>query len=229
LAWNGINCGIEVVPNMPLEIPETIKPSIRGIQYSVRDLFLYFLAITLLISGYTTACSGTVSENVSSYVRYVLPVIVGCLLYLIGTSIRRRMNYSRFPPVTRITLILVLLISAISICYLSWAYERVYSGKFIFSGPREWPYPDRALLKLASWHEIYYPTSIKITEIHNEDVIIPHGEPPQIMFARYIFVLDILIGSFFAIVAWCSGLLLPFRLEWLDKLKLVCKRCLMRR
>jgi hypothetical protein len=213
---------------MSVEIPETITPNQRGLQYSLLDLFLYFLAITLLISGYTTACYITVSENTSLYIRHLLPLIVGCFLYLIGTSIRRRMHYSHLTHITRLVLILILLMSSISVCYLLWAYERVYTGKFIFSGLREWPYPDKALLKLASWHESYYPTSMEIIELKNKEQFISHSEPPQVMFARYLFALEIASGPVIAIAAGCVGLLVPFRREWLGKIRLICKRCLHR-
>jgi hypothetical protein len=228
---------------MPVNLSETRHPAARGLQYSLRDLFLYFLAITLLISGYTTACSRTVSENASSYIRYVLPVLVGCFLYLIGTLIRRHMHYSRIPPVTRFMLILILLISGTSICYLLWAYERVYFGEYLFSGPHEWPYPDKALLKLDTWLNLHYPVGptqtifdnngvpiytgpIELKKLEGKSVLVLTAPPMKELFRRILFALEILIGPFIVIVAGCLGLLVPFRLEWLDKLKSICKRCL---
>jgi hypothetical protein len=204
---------------MPVDAPETRQSAARGLQYSLGDLFLYFLSITILVSGYTTVFSGEKSGwsyNLFFFLIYVLPVIVGCLLYLIGTSIRWRMHYPRFPPVTRYLLILFLLISSVSLCYLLWAYKRTIYGECFISGPREWPYPDKVLLELNNWYDIRYPASPNSFKIH--------GEIP-----RVIITIEIFIGSFFVIVAWCLGLLLPFRLEWLDELKSICKRCLMRR
>jgi len=231
---------------MPSEKTETPEPIRRGLQYSLLDLFLYFLAITLLISGYSTAYSGTASKNIASIIIYSLPLIVGCFLYFIGASIRRRMNYSRIPPVTRFTLVLILSISGMTVCYLLWAYERVYSGKFIFSGTREWPYPDKAIMKLNSWLDLHFPVGpaktiydnngepiysgpIELKELESKSVLFLTSPPMKELFRRTLFTLEILIGSFFVIVAWCLGLLLPFRLEWLGKMKLLCKRCLMRR
>jgi hypothetical protein len=192
---------------MPVEQPETHESEYRGLQYSLLDLFLYFLAFTLLISGYATVLTRGASENGCLFLMHVMPMIVGGFLYAIGSMTRARLHYKRFPPLTRYLLISSLLLSASFLCYLLWAFKRTVYGDFF--PPRAWPYPDGVILELNNWYDARFPASPGTMKLH--------GEIPRVL-----FTLDILIGSAFPIVAAFLGLLVPFRPEWLRGLKSVC-------
>jgi hypothetical protein len=230
---------------MPIESLESQELTRRGLQYSLRDLFLYFLAITLLISGYTTACSGIFYAYGSFFIVRISPIIVGFLIYLIGSWNRYDMHYPRSPPSTRFIIISILIISSFFLSYLTWAHIRISYSKANYFQPDDWPYPDKIIIKLDRWLNLYYTVgpsqlifvnngvliytgSIKIRELEDSKIV-SRGPPMVEFFIHPIFTLEILIGPFIVAVAWCLGLFAPFRLEWLSKLKSLCKRCLLRR
>jgi hypothetical protein len=195
---------------MAIEKSETTTPCPQGIQYSLLDLFLYFLAITILISGYTTAFSGTVSENVFWIIILILPIIVGGFLYLTGSLTRRRLHYPCLPPVTRFILIMILMIFGLILGYLVWSYKRAFYGEFLVIRPLGWPYPDKPLMELNNWYDYKYPAGPGMMKLHSEQL-------------RVMLTLEILIGSVIAPVTWGLALLVPFRPEWLRILLFICK------
>jgi hypothetical protein len=221
---------------MPVNNTETCEPSTRGLQYSLRELLLFFLAITLLISGYATACSGVFYESDSLFIVRASPVIIGVIVYFIGTFNRRGMHYPRFTLDTRIVLVMIISMSTIILGYLLWARTRMSYGIANYFDPKDWPYPDKAIMKLDDWLNVHYAIGPARTIYSNNGMPIYSGPvrledleglgvgtataPPMREFFRHaMFTLEILMGPFIVIAACCLGFLAPFRLRWLGESK----------